>query len=218
MVDHVDVMFRGHLKCSWTWRNDGRFLGLAIDWGIGFWNSISRLRKCLIDGAEIAKRCSIKRSSKGSRGRGCDSRHSHKEMLILWLECWRPRHQPGRLENPSLLDTPAYVWMALLQADRTSEADEFNYHLREPSQESAGLVGVIASDTGRWLITAFSSPWKCRPLCRQEGTWWRRSREAVEFPVFPFALGSVVLAVIFNYKTYHKGRIISVIHFCPAAW
>lgn len=33
MVDEVQVQFIVHLKCSWTYRNDGRVLGLGYRLG-----------------------------------------------------------------------------------------------------------------------------------------------------------------------------------------
>lgn len=84
MVDQVQIQFIVNLQCSWTYRNDGRFLGPGPrpgrEWDSV--NSISGQWRRLIDGAEIAKHCSIKRKGEDSRGRGCDSRRSHKEILI----------------------------------------------------------------------------------------------------------------------------------------
>lgn len=57
-------------------------------------------------------------------------------------------------ENPSLLDTPMYVCM--LSCDQTSQARLAN--LEELREESAGLLRVMAADTGRWLITDFARP------------------------------------------------------------
>jgi len=123
-------------------------------------------------------------------------------MLISWLECCGPDASQWDLENLSLVDMPVYVWSAQLWADLISEAGGFNYHLWELRQESAGPVRVTASDTGRWLIRDLSSPCKCRATCRQEESWWQRSREMITSPLYPFVSGSVVLAVIYNYKSW----------------
>jgi hypothetical protein len=63
----------------------------------------------------------------------------------------------------------------------------------------------MATGPGGWLITDLSTPMEKNGSCVDRKRVAVRQRDGPIFPLFPFVLGSIVFAVIFNYKSYYYG-------------